>query len=160
MKSTFESISNELLLLIRQWEPKFLALPDKVISERRNNQNRTIKQILGHMCDSATNNTHRVIHLQYQKSPLIYPNYATLGNNDRWIAIQHYQEEDWNDLVQMWKYLNKHYAYIIRFIDPSKLKNAWASGPDKQILLEEMVIDYPRHFNLHLQEIQELIDRD
>jgi hypothetical protein len=159
MKDIFESISQELLTRINQWEPKLLALPGKVISQRKNSQNRTIKQILGHMCDSATNNTHRVIHLQYQESPLVYPNYATLGNNDRWIAIQHYQEEDWKVLVPMWKYLNIHYAYIIRFIDVSKLKNVWISGPEKHISLEEMVIDFSRHFYLHLKEIQELIDQ-
>lgn len=156
---TYESISQEVLELIDKWEPKLLALSEDVLNTIRNNQNRTIKQIVGHMCDSATNNTHRVVHLQYQESPLIYPNYATFGNNDRWIAIQHYQEEDWTNLVQMWKYLNVHYAYIIRYIDTSKLNNLWISGPDQEISLEEMVTDYPRHFKLHLQEIQELIDQ-
>jgi hypothetical protein len=155
----FESISHELLTLINEWEPKLLALRENVIMEKRNSQNRTVKQIIGHMCDSATNNTHRVVHLQYQESPLVYPNYATNGNNDRWIAIQNYQEEDWDDLIQMWKYLNIHYAHIIKFIDIKKLGNEWISGPGKKVSLEEMVIDYPRHFRLHLQEMQELIDQ-
>ncbi len=88
----FESIRQELLSLIEEWEPKLSVFPDDVITERRNSQNRTIKQILGHMVDSASNNTHRIIHLQYQKSPLIFPDYANLGNNDRWIAIQNYQD--------------------------------------------------------------------
>jgi hypothetical protein len=154
---TFESISQELLLLIEEWEPRLLSLPKNIRTGMRNSQNRTIKQILGHMCDSATNNTHRVVHLQYQESPLVFPNYATFGNNDRWIAIQNYQEEDWFDLIQMWKYLNRHYAYIIRFIDPEKLKNVWISGPEKEISLEEIVIDYPRHYKLHMKEIQALI---
>ena len=86
----FEAISEELLLLIKKWQPKLSALGDDVISERRNSQNRTIKQITGHMVDSATNNTHRIVHLHYQESPLIFPCYATHGNNDRWIAIQNY----------------------------------------------------------------------
>ena len=95
----FESIGEELLSLIEEWEPKLSALGNDVITERRNSQNRTIKQITGHMVDSAsTNNTHRIVHLQYQESPLIFPDYANLGNNDRWIAIQNYQEEEWNDL--------------------------------------------------------------
>jgi len=101
--STFEPICKELLLLVEEWVPKLSALDDDVITERRNRQNRNIKQITGHMVDSASNNTHRIIHLQYQKSPLIFPCYATHGNNDRWIAIQNYQQEDWNELVQLWK---------------------------------------------------------
>jgi hypothetical protein len=156
----FESISHELLQLIKEWEDKLLALPEDILNNRRNSQDRTIKQIVGHMCDSATNNTHRVVHLQYQASPLTYPNYATFGNNDRWIAIQNYQEEDWKNLVKLWKYLNKHYAYIIQFIDSEKLKNIWLGGEGYEISLEEMVTDFPRHFKLHLQEIQELIDQE
>ena len=159
MKS-FELISRELLSLINEWEIKLLELPSDVIHNRRNIQHRTIKQIVGHMCDSATNNTHRIVHLQYRESPLVYPNYASYGNNDRWIAIQHYQEEDWTNLVQMWKYLNMHYAHIIQYIDDKKLKQVWISGPEKEISLEEMVIDFPRHFKLHLHEIEELIGQE
>jgi hypothetical protein len=91
----FEDISLKLRQLIEEWETFLLPLPPDVISERRNEQDRTIKEIIGHMCDSASNNIHRSIHLQYQDSPLKYPNYATHGNNDRWIAIQKYQNEDW-----------------------------------------------------------------
>lgn len=133
-----------------------LSLSDNVLV-RRNSQNRTIKQIIGHMCDSATNNTHRVVLLQYCNSPLEYPNYATFGNNDRWIAIQNYEEENWNDLIQLWKYLNIHFAHIIRFIDDSKLEHMWTSGINQEISLKDIVIDFPRHFNLHLQEILAII---
>ena len=153
----FESISRELLSLIEEWEPKLLALSNDVITERRNSQNRTIKQITGHMVDSASNNIHRVVHLQYQPSPLTFPNYATFGNNDRWIAIQNYQQEDWNDLVQLWKYSNIHYAHVIRYINAEKLNNVWISGLDEEISLEAMVVDFLRHFKLHLNEIDELV---
>ena len=153
----FESIRRELLSLVEEWEPKLLALPDEVITQRRNNQNRTIKQIVGHMVDSASNNTHRVIHLQYQPSPLTFPDYANLGNNDRWIAIQNYQDQDWSDLVQLWKYSNKHFVHVIRNIHTEKLVNVWISGLNEEISLEAMVVDFPRHFTLHLNEINELI---
>ena len=155
----FESIGRELSSLIEQWEPKLLALCDDVITQRRNNQNRTIKQIVGHMVDSASNNTHRVVHLQYQVSPLTFPDYANLGNNDRWIAIQNYQDEQWNDLVQLWKYSNIHFAHVIRNIDIKKLDNIWISALGQEISLEAMIVDFPRHFKLHLDEINELINR-
>lgn len=93
MVKEFEPIAEGVLTLIEEWEPILLGLSNDVLSLRRNVQNRTIKQIIGHMIDSASNNTHRIVHLQYQPSPLRFPNYATNGNNDRWIAIQHYQEE-------------------------------------------------------------------
>jgi hypothetical protein len=155
----FEVISEELLLLIKEWGPKLSALGNDVIAERRNSQNRTIKQITGHMVDSASNNTHRIVHLQYQESPLIFPDYANLGNNDRWIAIQNYQEEDWGELVQLWKYSNMHFVHVIKNINIEKLENVWISALDEKISLEAMVVDFPRHFKLHLDEINELINK-
>jgi hypothetical protein len=155
----FESIRQELLSLIYEWEPKLSALPDDVITERRNKQNRTIKHIAGHMVDSASNNTHRIIHLQYQKNPLIFPDYANLGNNDRWIAIQNYQDEDWSNLVQLWKYSNLHIVHVMRNINPEKLENEWISALGQRISLRAMVVDYLRHFRLHCNEINELINK-
>ncbi len=154
----FNPISQGIRELIFQWEPKLSLLDSAVISERRNNQNRTIKQITGHMVDSATNNIHRVVHLQYQPNPLIYPDYANLGMNDKWIAIQDYQHEDWNSLVQLWKYLNLHYSYIILIMDNSKLEYEWITATNKHVTLKDMVIDYLRHLKLHLNEIEELMN--
>ena len=154
----FNNICSELLPLIEEWEPKLISLPEQIITERRNRQNRTTKQVVGHMVDSVSNNTHRVIHLQYQPSPCTFPDYANLGNNDRWIAIQNYQEEQWGDLVQLWKYSHIHFLHIVRQIDPAKLQNEWISALNQKITLRAMVLDFPRHFKLHLGEIEGLVN--
>lgn len=154
---TLKSISQEIRLLIKDWVPKFHSFSNDTITKKRNGQNRTIKQIIGHMVDSASNNIHRIIHLQYGETPLVFPNYATNGNNDRWIAIQNYQEENWEDLIQLWKYLHIHIAHIIQNINKDKLENTWISNSKYgNISLEAMVEDFPRHFKLHLKEIDEL----
>jgi hypothetical protein len=157
MIKEFEPITQGLLNLIEEWEPKLLGISNDIITERRNSQNRTIKQIVGHMIDSASNNIHRIVHLHYQKSPLRFPNYATNGNNDRWIAIQNYQDEDWNNMVNLWKYCNWHIVHIIKNVDSSKLDNQWYYNEERLISLKEGIIDYLRHFKLHLDEIDELI---
>jgi hypothetical protein len=156
----FEPASKELLEQIALWEPRFLDLQDDVISERRNRQNRSIRQIVGHMVDSASNNTHRIIHLQYEPSPLYFPDYANLGNNDRWIAIQNYQEENWEDLVQLWKTVHLHIIHVVRNIRTECLGNEWISALNQRISLRAMVLDFPRHFRLHCDEIEELIDQE
>jgi hypothetical protein len=153
----FKSVGRELLSLIEEWEPRLLAVGNDVIAQRRNSQNRTIKQIVRHMVDSASNNTHRIVHLQYQQSPLIFPCYATHGNNDKWIAIQNYQDEDWTDLIQLWKYTHRHIVHVIANINADKLDNVWISGENEEISLGAMVVDFPRHFRLHLDEIDELM---
>jgi hypothetical protein len=159
MIKEFEPLSEEIITLMKEWEPKLLKLPNQVITQRRNNQNRTIKQILGHMIDSASNNTHRIVHLQYQKSPLQFPNYAANGNNDRWIAIQNYQDEDWEDMINMWKFLNLHFVHVIKNVDASKLNHQWFYSEERLISLKDMIIGYLSHFKLHLSEIDELINK-
>ena len=154
----FELNNKELLRLVSEWELRLLSLPEEVIGNRRNIQNRTIKQIVGHMVDSASNNTHRIIHLQYNASPLIYPDYANLGNNDRWISIQNYQNENWENLVQLWKYSNLHIAHVIDNVNPEKLNNEWISALQQQVSLKAMILDYLSHFKLHLNEIEDLIN--
>ncbi len=152
------AINNEILSLIRDWEPRLASLQNETITRYRNSQNRTVKQILGHLIDSTSNNIHRIVHLQYQQSPLTFPNYATFGNNDRWIAIQNYQNEDWNNLIQLWKYSLIHFCHVINNTDKSKLNNEWIAGPDKKITMGNMIADFPEHLKLHLGEINELIN--
>jgi hypothetical protein len=159
MTKEFEPVTNALLSIINEWEPKLAVLSEEVITERKNSQNRTIRQIAGHMIDSASNNNHRIVHLQYGKRPLIFPDYANLGNSDRWVMIQNYQEEDWKVIVQLWKYSNIHLAHVIENVDPDKLENFWINALDMNISLRKMIVDYLRHFKLHISEINEIMTR-
>lgn len=159
-KMAFSNVTNGILLGLENWESKLSNLSENTVMNKRNNQDRTIKQILGHMVDSVSNNTHRIIHLQYQDSPFSFPNYASNGNNDRWIAIQDYQSENWNDLIQLWKYSHLHLIHAIKTVDHTKLDNEWVSESDYgNIKLKDIITDFLRHFKLHLDEIQYLIDK-
>ena len=155
----FTKNNQELLSLIEEWEAKLLALSVDLITFRPNNDSWTIKETVGHMVDSASNNTHRIIHLQYQPNPLIYPDYANFGNNDRWVAIQNYQTENWHDLVQLWKYSNLHIVHVINNVNADKLDNEWITALNEPVSLQAMIIDYLAHFKLHLNEIDELINK-
>lgn len=153
----FESSCLAILALIERWEPVLLSLQEETISDRKNSQNRSVRQILGHLVDSASNNTHRIIHLQYRETPMAFPNYATHGNNDRWIAIQDYQHEDWQNLIALWKYANVHLVHVIRNVNTDKLENRWISDENETITLRENIEGYLPHLELHLNEIKELI---
>jgi hypothetical protein len=156
----FSNVTNEILQGLTIWEPKLTKLSADTIVNKCNNQNRTIKQILGHMVDSASNNTHRIVHLQYQDSPFSFPNYAANGNNDRWIAIQNYQAENWENLIQHWKYSHIHLVHVIENVNQEKIDNEWISESKYgNISLNDMITDFLRHFHLHLGEIQELINK-
>lgn len=157
MLNEFQPTIEGIISRVNEWESRLQQLPVEVITQRRNSQNRTIKQIVGHMIDSASNNTHRMVHLQYQPSPFEFPNYATFGNNDRWIALQNYQDEDWHTLYKLWKYANLHVAHVISNLNQDKLENQWIAAPGELVSLKDMAMDYLRHLELHLNEIEELI---
>ncbi len=158
MIKEFIPVVDGVLSLVKEWEPILFNLSSEVITEKKNEQDRTIKQVIGHMVDSASNNIHRIVHLQNLGSPLQFPNYAIQGNNDRWITIQAYQNEDWKDLVCHWKYSNLHIVHVIKNVDPSNLDNFWDASDEEFVSLKEMILDYLRHLELHLNEIDEMIN--
>lgn len=159
MTDSFQGIRRELSELIDRWEVKLSLQAPETVGWRKNTQGRTIRQIVGHMVDSATNNTHRIVHMHYQLSPINFPDYANLGNNDLWLAIQNYQEEDWDELVKLWAAVNRHMVHLIAQCDESKLDQYWVSALKEKHTLREMISDFPRHFKLHINEISALINQ-
>lgn len=155
-QNVFSKVIKEIKEMTAEGVSMFIEFEDEPIYAKFNKQNRSVKQIAGHMIDSASNNLHRIIHLQYNETPLVFPNYATCGNNDRWIALQNYQEEDWALITQLWKYLHLHLVHVIENINVDKLDNTWIAANDTEISLRDMVNDFPRHMRLHLDEIFDL----
>jgi hypothetical protein len=152
----FSNVTNGINQYIDKWEQKLINLPVETITQKRNKQNRTIKQILGHLIDSAANNHQRMIRLQYN-AKLVFPDYQQ--DNDLWIALQDYQNEDWFTIIQLWKYYNLHMIQVIKSVDQTKLDNSWQSFENINVTLRQMIEGYLGHIELHLNEIQELIDK-
>lgn len=156
MNTNLNIYTDEILSLVTEWKPKLLSLPEEVITQRRNHQNRTIKQLLGHLIDSASNNHQRMIRLQYNDN-LTFPDYTQ--DNDRWIAIQDYQHADWRNLVLLWESFNLHLIHLIRSMDKSTLQNTWTDFEGNKVTLGDMIKGYPWHLNLHINDIKELIGK-
>ena len=154
-KRVFSTITEGIQSVIEREEDLLRNLPVEVITQRRNRQNRTIKQILGHLIDSASNNQQRMVRLQYSKYLLVFPDYRQ--DNDLWIALQDYQNEDWQELIGLWKYYNLHMIHLIKAVDSSKLQSYWCDFEGTKVTLEEMIDGYLDHLNLHINEIHELI---
>lgn len=152
--SDFSDISERIEKLISAWEVKLLQLPIEVRTDRVNNQNRSIKQIIGHMIDSACNNHQRIVRLQYNKE-LTFPDYR--HDNDKWIEIQMYQTEDWSLMINLWKFYNLHISHLFINVDESSLNNTWTDDEGTKVSLREMIEGYLVHLELHLFEINDVI---
>ncbi|MCE8488693.1 DinB family protein [Bacteroides thetaiotaomicron] len=156
LKMDFSNVTNGILRYIDIWAQKLIDLPVDTITNKRNKQSRTIKQIMGHLIDSAANNHQRMVRLQYNDK-LDFPDYQQ--DNDLWIALQDYQNADWNISIQLWKYYNLHMIQVIKSVDHTKLENSWQNFEGVTVTLRQMIDGYLGHIELHLNEIQELIDQ-
>ena len=53
-----------------------------------------------------------------------------------------------------------HIAHVIQNIAPDKIENVWISNSMYgNLSLKDMVEDFPRHFRLHLEEIDKLLEK-
>ena len=152
----FSYITDGIAKVIETEERLLNDLPIEVITQRRNRQNRTIKHILGHLIDSASNNHQRMVRLQYSKNQLSFPDYRQ--DNDLWIALQDYQNADWANLIQLWKFYNLHIIHVIHSVDVTKLDNYWCDFEGTKVTLKEMIEGYLDHLHLHMKEIHELTE--
>ena len=106
------------------------------------------KEELGHLLDSAANNHQRIVRAQLEDKPAM-PGYDQTG----WVALHDYQHRDWNDLIALWKTLNRQLLAAAEAVPES----AWSrtltvrgSGP---LTLQFVFEDYVAHMVHHLEHI-------
>ncbi|MBI1805368.1 MAG: DinB family protein [Ignavibacteria bacterium] len=129
-------------------KPRLLSIAESRASEKPYPGKWSIKEILGHLVDSASNNHQRIVRMQ-EVADIGAFSYAQM----HWVSSQHYRSEQWNDLVNMWYFYNKHLAHIIEHIDPKSLTNVCDMDYLKPATLQFVAEDYIRHLQHHLDQI-------
>ncbi|QQS35577.1 MAG: DinB family protein [Ignavibacteriales bacterium] len=109
----------------------------------------TRKEILGHLIDSASNNHHRFIKIQFEELPYRIISYQ----QDEWVATNHYKDENKDDLVSLWYAYNTHLVHVIKNIPQNHLPNKCLLKDDSIVTLEFLVKDYIEHMIHHLEQI-------
>ena len=108
-----------------------------------------LKEILGHLIDSACNNHQRIIRLQ-DGNLIGFPVY----NQNQWVERAGYRNMKWDNLKDLWRSYNTILAGIIYNIDDSSLHNFWE---EKEMSLEHLVKEYIRHAEHHLHQIKNAV---
>jgi len=141
-----DSIEQEVNTAVERWRD----LPEQTLRFRPSEDAWSIKEIIGHLIDSASNNHQRWVRLQLTEQ-LTFPNYGK--DNIHWVRIQNYQDRSWRKLLDLWHHFNDQLAYIIRAVDPSCLSHVWQADPKTRYTLFDLMTDYLRHLEDHLDQI-------
>jgi hypothetical protein len=137
------------------------AIDEAHAAKPRAEEHWSSKQIIGHLIDSATNNHARFV-LGQLKDDLVFPGYE----QDGWVRTNHYQDESWPQLVELWRAYNLHLHHVMSHADQAKLSTpctlhtlqeiAFKTVPKSEpVTLEYLMKDYVDHLKHHLAQIFE-----
>ncbi len=150
-----ESISKDLNKTVQDFYKKYKNLDDKKASLRPEPGEWSLKEIIGHLINSASNNHQRFIGLQFV---------AEMANPEHhkyqieWIGVERFNDLPLSDIMLLWKQYNILLAHIIDTVDKEKLGNYLATG-DKKMTLEFLITDYYRHLKDHLVQFEKTLAR-
>lgn len=106
------------------------------------------KEILGHLIDSAQSNIRRFVVAQYEEEPTI------IYQQDKWVAINHYQQWDTAAIIDLWYALNKQVCQILLHT-PESMYQRTCLAEDRHSI-EWLAADYLKHLLHHLYIILDL----
>ncbi|MBK9097182.1 MAG: DinB family protein [bacterium] len=151
MKEELKKVIDRLQEHINLVPLEFLKYPEGELRRKPAPDKWSKKEILGHLIDSAANNHHRFIKIQFMPSPFLVESYA---QND-WVRIQNYNQKDTQQLVEFWRTYNEHIIYIMQNTPDQNLdielkpQDAFAKANTLFLLMK----DYVDHIDHHLKQI-------
>ena len=107
----------------------------------------SVKQVFGHLCDSAINNLQRVVRLAVQDR-LLFPRYQ----QEDWVRVQRYDARAFRDVLDLFRILQLHFAHTIRELDPTQLENK-CLDEDAPKTMRHIIEDYLDHLRHHLASL-------
>ncbi len=147
------NIAKELEEIIEIYRKDFSDLDEQITSFRIDQDKWTLKEIIGHLVDSASNNHQRFIRFQLSEE-LEFPDYK----NNEWLRIQNHQNMNFIELLLLFYYYNKLIINIVLNIDDKCLNNKWNIAWDDDssyITFEKLLIHYVNHMKGHLTHFRE-----
>ncbi len=150
-----EVVSQDLDITVGNFYLKHKDIENSIASKRYDPKEWTLKEILGHLVNSASNNHQRFIGLQFV-GEMQSPEYQKF--HLEWIEREQLNGLDYADLILLWKQYNIFMSHLISDVDRSKLGNAFVME-SKTLTLETLIVDYVNHLNGHLKQFEETLQR-
>jgi len=124
---------------------------EKITSVQLSPDKWTLREMVGHLIDSASNNHQRIVRLQHETT-LVFPRY----DPEQWKSAEKINSLEWKTLVSLWKHYNDFILHIIGQVDQNALGNVWLMN-DKPLSLEDLIADYYSHIQIHLNMFEDRV---
>ena len=148
-------IAEELRNAVRDAARALRRLADTVVSMRPAPDRWTIKEVVGHLIDSAANNHQRFVRARCE-AQLAFPAYE----QNEWVCAQSYNDADWHALIDLWSAYNEHLAHVISNVSQDTLRVQCTIGDCQPVTLQFLMEDYLAHLKHHLRTIAKRLDVD
>lgn len=108
------------------------------------------KEIIGHLIDSAQINLQRFVRSTYAE------NFKVTYDQVEWVNAQHYGAADINELLELWRLLNKQIVRVLENYPPDRLQVQCDTGKTTSSFytVEFLARDYVNHLKHHLKAIE------
>ncbi|MEH6938190.1 DinB family protein [Bacillus sp. JJ664] len=141
-------ITSELEGLIQTVSQDILALPNP--DYKPNSSKWSKKEILGHLCDSATMNHKRFIDRLYSHEDIK----LELYKQNHWVEFNDYQNcYTIDEVLTLWIALNQRIVKTMKTIATEKLALQFNVSENEKVTLEWLYSDYVEHLKHHLKQI-------
>ncbi|PGS56480.1 DinB family protein [Bacillus sp. AFS041924] len=108
------------------------------------------KEILGHLCDSATMNHKRFIDRLSSNDELT----LELYKQNSWVEINDYQNNyTIEEILTLWTALNSRFINVLSTISEDQWKLQYKSQNEETVTLSYLFTDYIDHMKHHLNQI-------
>ena len=127
-----------------------IAEPDK----REHDTGWSIKQIVGHLVDSCSNNHQRLARI-VPGANLSFPGYE----QETFVARAAYASFDYADLVELWRLYNALLMHCYRNLPAGLAEQSTISVGDRPALnVHALIADYFRHLGVHVNQIRQIVE--
>lgn len=152
--------ADRLRSIVKSAQKQLQGIDESAASSRPAEDKWSVKEVIGHLIDSACNNHGRFVRAQ-GRSDLLFDGYQ----QEHWVRSQRYQSAPWTGLVALWSAYNLHLAWVMEGIPESELLRprephsldsiAWKiHHKDEPVTLDFLIRDYVDHLEHHLQQIE------
>jgi DinB superfamily len=143
-------VSNRISDTIERTYTLFRTCPDP--DKRETAAGWSIKEVLGHLLDSLSNNHQRLARYK-ARGHLVFPGY----DQNQFVARANYAAFDFDTLLSLWYNYNRLLLHIVDSIPADDLSALIAVGSRPVVTISQLVEDYAAHMAIHETQVRRII---